>query len=413
MVIFRNQVETSQLSRLKITKRQAEGSDFTGEETFPIRVTLGGQLLETGTPYQVGEEVRTVKSPGILELKLGETAVLLQGILSGTQYEVTELATEGLHYRASYAGTVAPEGSVNCTANGASGQFPLNSTVEVTVTNASYAFSGEIPISKQALDNSAAASFAFLVHRAEPQSDGSWRIGEELPGTTITVRDARVTNGRLLIGFAAGTTGVHYFRVEEAPGTGNFRYDETFYIVEITAREDAAAVTGIWKNGTEPLPADTRLAFVNRRTTGVLITKTVVGGSREEDFFFTATVTDGEETIVTEFSLRHAEVFSLPNIPWGAEVTVEEAKHDHYIASYRIEGVSQEELPGNQARVRADRENITINYVNRSAYELPETGGSGINLYTLGGLLQMAAAACLLYCQRKREKEESPSADTR
>lgn len=413
MVMFRNRVETSQLSRLRITKRRAEGSDFTGEEVFPIQVTLGGKLLETGSRYQVGEEIRSVASPGILWLKLEETAVLLQGILSGTQYEVTELPAEGKNYRPSYTGTVSPTGSVNCTANGASGTFPLNSTVEITVTNASYVFSAEIPISKQALDNEGTASFAFEIRRAQRQPDGGWTYGEALPGTTVTVRDGALTNGRILIGFDGETAGTHYFRVEEAPGTLSFRYDDTFYILEITAQEDSAAITGIWKNGTEALPEDTRLPFVNRRTTSVLITKTVVGGSREETFFFTATVTDGGETTITEFHLKHGQVFTLPNVPWGAEVAVEEAEHDHYIASWGREGLFGEETAGNRAVLTADREDITLRFRNRSAYELPQTGGSGTNLYTLGGLLQTAAAACLLYCQRKREKEERPSADTR
>ncbi len=39
-------------------------------------------------------------------------------------------------------------------------------------------------------------------------------------------------------------------------------------------------------------------------------------------------------------------------------------------------------------------------------YELPETGGSGTHMYTLGGLLLSAAAIILLYRKKKREKED-------
>lgn len=42
-------------------------------------------------------------------------------------------------------------------------------------------------------------------------------------------------------------------------------------------------------------------------------------------------------------------------------------------------------------------------------YELPNTGGTGTELYTLGGLLLIAAAGLLAYSRRKRRKEDSAS----
>ncbi|MCI6569477.1 MAG: LPXTG cell wall anchor domain-containing protein [Dysosmobacter sp.] len=48
-----------------------------------------------------------------------------------------------------------------------------------------------------------------------------------------------------------------------------------------------------------------------------------------------------------------------------------------------------------------------ISFVNTVLqYELPETGGSGTNLYTMGGLLLMAGAGLLLYIQTRRRKED-------
>jgi len=47
---------------------------------------------------------------------------------------------------------------------------------------------------------------------------------------------------------------------------------------------------------------------------------------------------------------------------------------------------------------------------NHSGYELPETGGAGTYLYTMGGLLALMTAAVLLYIQTsKRRKEELTS----
>lgn len=414
VVTYRNKVDVSRLSRLQVTKQTAEGSGFTGEESFPIQVKLGGQPLSVGTEYRIGDAVHTVAAPGILELKAGQTAEILQGILSGTAYEITELEREGLHYRASYSGTVSPEGTVTCTPNGASGEFPLGSTVRITVTNASYDFAAEIPITKEALHNETENTFSFRVQAVRQDEGGAWIPEEELPGTRLTVTDSAVTEGRILIGFAAGTGGSFYYRVSEEAGSGSFLYDDTFYILEITAGDGTAEVTGIWKNGVEEQPADSALAFVNLRTTRLTVAKNLVGGSPAEQFSFTAAVTlDGEpvpmesgadytaEGNTVRFALSHEQAVTISGIPWGARVVVTEESREGYIPSCQI-GDAQA-VQGNEAEVTVDRENISLRFENRCAYELPQTGGSGTNLYTLGGLLQMAAAACLLYFQKKRD----------
>lgn len=414
VVTYRNKVDVSRLSRLKVSKLTAEGSKFTGEESFPIQVKLGGQPLSVGTEYRIGDTVYAVTAPGILELKAGQTAEILQGILSGTAYEITELEQEGLHYRASYSGTVSPDGTVTCTPNGASGEFPLGSTVHITVTNASYDFAVEIPITKEAVHNQTGNTFSFRVQAVRQNESGAWIPEEELPGTKITVTDSAVTRGRILIGFAAGTGGSFYYRVSEETGNGSFLYDDTFYILEITAGDGTAEVTGIWKNGVEEQSADSALAFVNLRAIGLTVAKTVVGGSPAEQFSFTAEVTlDGQpvpmesgtdytaEGNVVRFALSHGQAVTISGIPWGARVVVTEESREGYIPSYQIGNAQAAQ--GNGAEVTADREYISLRFENRCAYELPQTGGSGTNLYTLGGLLQMAAAACLLYYQKKRD----------
>lgn len=406
MVTFRNRVDTARLSRLKVTKLAAEGSVFPEGAVFPIRVTLGGQPLPAGTQYQVGEEIRTVESPGMLHLRLGETALVLRGILSGTEFAVTEPEIPGLNGRPSYDGRITPSGELSCGPDGVTGIFPLGSTAEVTVTNASFDYAVEIPISKQTPYQEKLETFSFRLTRVTQDTDGTWSETEQLPGTTITVTGDAVTPGRLLVGFPADAEGIFHYRVEESTGTGNYLYDKTFYIVQITVSEGTASITEVLKNGTTRLPADTRLPFINHRTTSLLVTKTVEGGSREEPFRFTAMVTHAGESTLTEFTLTHGEQFLLPNIPWGAEITVLEEPHEYYISSYRI---ADDLIPGNTASLTADRDDMTVHFLNRCAYELPETGGSGVNPYTLGGVLQMTAAGCLLYFQRKREKGDPKS----
>lgn len=125
-VTYRNKVDTSKLGILKITKEAAQGTELPEDRVFQIQVKLGGQNLPIGTGYLLDGEEKTVTEPGILTLSPGQTAVLTKGILSGTSYEVRELG-EGL--------TPLYSGGTLCTEEGAFGEFPLDATVHITVTN--------------------------------------------------------------------------------------------------------------------------------------------------------------------------------------------------------------------------------------------------------------------------------------
>lgn len=415
LVTFRNRVDTAKLCRLSLSKLQAEGSRFPVDAVFPVQVKLGGEPLPAGTEYEIDGERFTVSTPGIVPLKIGQTASLTQGILSGTEYVVTELDTEDCHYRAHYSGTVTPEGTVTCTDQGAEGSFPLNSQVHVTITNASYDFAVKIPLSKRAEHHLGEKTFSFQVQQVFPSEDGGWEMGEMLPGTDVTVTDDDTVEGIVSIGYQTGTAGDFYYRISEIPGKDSFVYDRTYYLVCISAEETAAQITGIWKNGEEDIPVDTVLSFVNHRTASLEITKELAGGDPKAAFSFTVEVLwDGQHYIPEDwetsddgclhFSLCHGENIILTGIPWGAEVTVREEPHANYIPSYQID--IQPEQEGNTARVTMDRDAVILHFINRSAYQLPQTGGSGTALYAQAALAQMTAAVSLLYFQRKRDRKK-------
>ena len=46
---------------------------------------------------------------------------------------------------------------------------------------------------------------------------------------------------------------------------------------------------------------------------------------------------------------------------------------------------------------------VVISLTNKQLYELPHTGGPGIYLFTIGGMLLMGAAAWILYKNKRRE----------
>lgn len=140
-VTYRNKVDVSNLGTLKISKRQEVGTTFPEDQAFEIRVKLGGELLPAGTQYAIGDEVKEAADGGLITLKIGETATILKGILSGTDYEIVELGTEAGDFYANYSGSVTSGEDdkdiqeIDGMDTGVCGTFPLNGTVHVIVTN--------------------------------------------------------------------------------------------------------------------------------------------------------------------------------------------------------------------------------------------------------------------------------------
>lgn len=456
-VTYRNKVDVSKLGVLMVTKEAAAGASFDSDQKFQIQIKLGDSLLPVGTQYLIAGKTYTVTSAGVLELGVGETAAIVEGILSGTDYEITELGTADGGFNASYSGTVTSaggiSGSVNCTENGASGEFPLNGEVHVTVTNANYDFAGEILISKLSKDHIGEAAFTFCVEQVEKNGDSWVTDGTALPGTSIIVSSDGNTsggttadispdvtaNGRIVIGYQAGTTGTYYYKVSEQEGKDHFIYDDTYYIVEITAEagsdgQNTAAVTNIWKNGTDLITAGSALEFVNQRTTDLMVTKEVTGvivagdeqfdfmvtvkDDRGNDFVLPQPAADADYTIADDgsavFKLGNHGAITIPDIPIGAAITVTETSHNGFIAYHRIRGITSDFAYGDSATVSDVNDTTVIEFRNTGGYELPETGGTGTILYTLGGWLTMLTAAfvLLLYNSHYCRKEEKSPPDT-
>lgn len=430
VVTYRNKVDVSQLSYLKITKALADGASFMPDKEFEIQVKLGDNLIPVGTKYEVGDESRTVQQTGIIKLKIGETALILDGIISGTEFEVTELGTNDGGYKAAYSGKAEDksgilENVVKCTGVGASGEFPLASMVHITVTNANYDFAINLPISKQVIENTENATFKFVVEQINSLTD--WTVIDILPGATITVTDDQTVDGSISIGYKAGTKGIFYYKIYEDRDSDDFIFDETFYLVQINVSEEGlngsgtAVIEKVLKNGNEE--QDGTLAFVNRITTELLVTKTVVGDSNQSSSAFGFTVTvmlDGQpfnmpqpvagalysvNGNIVSFELKSGEDITIPNIPYNAVVTVKEVQHNGYIASYQVVGINTEPVLGDSVEITFDTASNTVHYTNKAGTELPETGGPGITkLYMFSALLIAGAAGGLIYKTRRRQR---------
>ncbi|MBR4289562.1 MAG: LPXTG cell wall anchor domain-containing protein [Oscillospiraceae bacterium] len=422
-VTFRNRVDTSKLGTLKITKQAAPGTVIPSELFFQMQVMLGEKLIPAGTHYRIGEERRTVETAGILLLRAGETAVIEQGILSGTTYQVTEISAALDGFRPSYTGTVEPTGEISCTQDGASGVFPLSGTVHVTVTNADYDFAVQIPIYKTVLDYQERSTFFFAVEQVV-QSEDSWQVVDTLPEIAITVSGDQAVAEYLTIGYRTEEEGVFCYRITEKSGNGNYLYDTSAFFVEVTVAGGTAYISGIYKNGIE----ESRVSFINRAVTNLTVTKMIAGPAVSLKFPFTAEVfLDGEAFILPEpagnsgytvqgnrisFSLGHGESITLPHIPIGAVVNVEEHDYEGFLVFHTLEGVDETQASGGSREIQFSNTPQTIHFTNQSGFRLPSTGGAGTVLYTAGGTaLSAGMSAALLYKRsRSRKRKETPEA---
>lgn len=358
-------------------------------------MTLGGTLLPVGAAYTVGTETRTVSTEGIIELAVGETA-LIDGILSGTEYTVREV--EG-SYTTTYTGTT-------------SGTFESGQLVEITVTNADYATHVTLPILKTYLGNSEKATFHFGVDQVDTQGN----VIAQLEGTSITVTGGDAASGEIYIKYSPGVEdGTYYYLVYEKTGALNAIYDGTIYRVAVQVSNGEASIISVDGISYNESP----LRFVNQKLTNVAITKTVTGNvlPRGLKFSFTATIlhngavyvpaassayTVNEDGTVT-FELETDETVTIRGIPVGAQITVTETVREGFNPSYTVAGTV---TVGNTVTLTVAERANTIVCNNEGTYLLPETGGAGTTTCTMAGLmLMLLSMAYLLYKFSKCRRE--------
>ena len=419
-VLYTNKVNTDNLSILKITKEVSAGSVSTDAE-FPIQIKLGGEVLPTGSKYIVNGTEKTSEANGIIKLKGGETAMLADGIISGTKFAVTEILTGDLAtiWNASYSGTVTDSNGTNdlTGTENISGTFPLNSTVHVTVTNRSYDLSCEIPVTKTYLGNTnATKNFTFaLKDSGDKIIDGAQ--------TTITVTDDKLTTGSITLGYKSDVeNGTYTYKLCEVVDENDLEtnYDPSIYDVKVTVSEKngkkTAVVTSITLDGKDYEAA----AFVNHRTTQVAVSKTVSGnmGDQSKEFTFTATLSGegysfngvtysinngeaqsaGTETECT-FNLKHGDSITFIDLPIGATFTVTETSYSESGYVTTVDGET-----GSSKVITLAETNSNIAFVNTKDVTID----TGVLLDTLPYILILGVVAvgAVLLIKRRRNRDD-------
>lgn len=442
MVLYRNKVDTSRLSALAIKKEKAPGSGFTGEEEFQIKVALGSSdkdlnPIPVGTTYRISSEnsgeneSKQVTTEGIISLKIGQTATLVDGILAGTHYKVSEVIGENSDIRVSYNGKVTSEDGMLedpvADKNGVSGYVTTGDTVHITVTNADYDFAAKINISKTTVGFTEGSEndFNFKIELCDATGKVSGKSCQE---TQIHVIGNDTVSGTITVGFQSGTeSGIHYYKITEIKPSAadpKIEYDDSVYIVGIETKNDGTAkvvnVNGINVN------EDKTLAFTNiyDNTTIVELTKKVTGGfgDIEKEFTFHMTLDKGSfpsnyesgsnegvgytpsnDGMKAEITLKHNQKIIL-KLPAGTKLSIAENEYTGYETSYVID--TSESVPGRDANnielKKGSPVHVTFTNCNKP------NADTGISMDSLPYILILAAVAAgaVFFVIRKRKESD-------
>lgn len=338
-VIFKNKVNYSELSLLKVTKVIAPGADIDANTEFPIIIKLDGESI-AGVHYTITDaqgntgETKTVGADGIISIKGGETINITEGILVGTQYEVSEQIGEG--YYVTYEGVVTwtEDGETKTAwpnfdgAETASGTFEhTNSVVYIAVQNADYEFAGMTTLFKHLEGAGDNDQYTFTFEAVE----GTYSEGDHtfVPGVaepwTFTVNTLGGSGSTdFVVGYKTSDfpegsfnqdgEAYRYYKVCEIAEDNGIRYDTGYYVVRVEISKNVATalrmgVTGVHvyrftADGTYiPDESSTRgisqpMYFTNSVVGDLSITKIVTRTDGEmasgEDFRFEIVLKEGE-----------------------------------------------------------------------------------------------------------------------
>ena len=112
---------------------------------------------------------------------------------------------------------------------------------------------------------------------------------------------------------------------------------------------------------------------------------------------------------VISFSLGHGETLTIPYIPIGAVVVVEEHSHAGFEVSSKYIGTDEPAVPGSCREIMISNAVVGVEFINQSGYRLPNTGGNVSYVYTTGcaALCAGFGAAVLYHFVRRKEEDAS------
>ena len=307
------------------------------------------------------------------------------------------------------------------TERGASGstcymEFTLPQVTSITQNTPT---TGSVTVGKEAVNESTVdAEYTFRFELAasasvtsgvndnysyEIEGSGETRTGTITSGGTITMKaDETFT----VMGIPEGLV----YTVTEVFAEGKDDAYNVSWVQDANATVSGASVTGTIE------AAKTHSFTATNQAAGSLeLKKEIVGTPTDQNFRFIVTLADadgdpisgtyGGNTFDAEgkltVTIQQDQTVTLTNLPVGAVWTVVEESVDGYRVTYKVDGTEVETATGTVAHDQT----ATVTVVNATEYSLPNTGGTGAETLTFGGLL-ITAAAIMYICDTRRKRRK-------
>lgn len=237
-------------------------------------------------------------------------------------------------------------------------------------------------------------------------------------GTQFTIHEVKPDNGDIVLDHINSSTrpgtgtvnGSTTYTVTGTIPTSGTEQSYTFYnsqksVVSVTVQKKWQSMQGAGMSQNLPTSIDVQL---QRSADSGKTWESVAGYEKVtlspgytpwNSYNYTFRDLDRYHTENVEYQYRVVELDSNGNVV-GNDITLDGRK---FTVTYsEVANTAEDAVPPAYSETITNREQPT-------GYELPHTGGTGTQMYTLGGLLLIAAAGLLAYSRRKRRKEDFAS----
>lgn len=365
--------------------------DGTNFSTYPIQYTAGGNTFTTGAD---GKLVTGGK------LKTGRT-ITIAGVPVGATVKVVEDSTTGyscLDTDRTVQSTVSTTGAALTVHN--KKDAPQQASAVLTATKL---LDGNVPTSGQ---------FTFRLYASDH--------------TTLLQTKSNVDGDITFDSMSYSTTGTYWYYMQEVKGTAAIKYDTTVYKVRVEVTQEGSSLVAdvtyyrvVSSSLTPSSRANTPPIF---RNTSYKVNVTLnkkdssnnpISGCK---FKLVAAKSDGnggyiEDTSTDAFKLENIEsdangVASFSNVPCGYYLVYE----TETVTGYELNGspIVLKLLEGQSGVVRDDTLQIftySTSMTDDSAPSLPKTGGAGVTIFVIAGVVFIGAAVFIIVKSKKKKED--------
>lgn len=416
-VEFKNTCNVKNLKKLMITKKM---NGLSTTDKFSFKVYLTGQNRQF-IPYDGGYEVihkdgtsasREGNPQGIISDIAPDETIVIDKILSGTEFRVNEIEPDGSRYEKPIK--EVKEGSCDVgTVTDSDGMIALEKDAHVIITNTlkvnltvekkwsdtgikhSSIYAGlykadgtplkyvELNENNHYRDVFSNVSSSDLVYELRPVTGN-----ENVEFTINNKRYVKVEADKIIVAKANNTDTKYKVSYDEkAVSEDGTMITQTITNTKIVTKLNLIKVE---KNNKENLLKNAKFALYTANDDYTYKESNLVTGDIKTDSDGRATV---NELVPGKYVLKETKApdgYSLSANVWHVLVNDDQSVE----VKLNVNGVD----------VDVDKNNDEVFYIeNIKLYSLPSTGGSGIYWYMIGGMVLMSAAAWILYKNKCRE----------